>query len=448
MAPATESTVQSAMDSPVVTGHNVPEPTQTMAAPPTAQEQQIAAHLEGVLQASRGFEAPRVRVEGGIVFLSGRAADDSRRDWATQVARSARDTLAVVNHMQVAPQPMWDLSPAWDRLRGFARQAIRALPLFGLALVLLALTWWVARRARTVAAALLGRRIRSTMLVGVLARVLTLPIALLGLYVVLRISGLTGLALSLLGGTGLVGLIIGFAFRDIAENFLASLLISTQRPFATGDLIEVAGHRGFVQRVNTRATLLMTLEGNHVQIPNATIYKAAITNFTANPNERLDFGVGIGYGDSISRAQTVALEVVRDHEAVLPEPEPLVLVEALGAATVNLRVYFWVDITVHSGPKVKSSIIRLIKRAFDGAGISMPDEAREVVFPEGVPVLQSPGTGSGAVHGAVAPAQPAPPADEPEAHSAEGGLASQAPEIERQARHARSPEGGQNLLDD
>lgn len=424
------------------------DPPRAVAVTPAAKDGQIAARLERVLQASGWFEAPQVRVDEGIVFLSGRAADDSRRDWAGQLARSTQDVLAVVNHMEVAPRPLWELAPALDTLQRFAGQAIRALPVFAFALALLTLTWLLARRTRGMAAMLLGRRIRSTMMTEVLARALALPVLLLGLYVVLRISGLTGLALSLLGGTGLVGLIIGFAFRDIAENFLASLLISTQRPFATGDLIEVAGHRGFVQRVNTRVTLLMTLEGNHVQIPNATIYKAAITNFTANPNERLDFGVGIGYGDSISRAQSVALEVLRGHEAVLGEPEPLVLVEALGAATVNLRVYFWVDITVHSGPKVKSSVIRLIKRAFDSAGISMPDEAREVVFPEGVPVLQRPGAGSGAIPGPAAPPRPVPPPDEPEAHSAEGGLASQAPEIERQARHARSPEGGQNLLDD
>src|SRR5690606_33959061 len=132
----------------------------------------------------------------------------------------------------------------------------------------------------------------------------------------------------------------------------------------------------------------MTREGNHVQIPNATIYKETITNFTANPSERFDFAVGIGYEDSITHAQAVALTVLREHAAVLDEPEPMVLAEALGPSTVSLRVYFWVDIETHSGLKVRSSVIRLTKRAFDEAGISMPDEAREVVFPQGVPILE------------------------------------------------------------
>src|SRR5690606_37970753 len=135
----------------------------------------------------------------------------------------------------------------------------------------------------------------------------------LGLYLVLKVSGLTRLAVTVLGGTGLMGLVLGFAFRDIAENFLASILISMQNPFASGDLIEVAGHTGFVQSVNTRSTLLITLEGNHVQIPNATIYKETITNFTAIPNARFDFLVGIGYDDSLTLAQSVALQVLLDH---------------------------------------------------------------------------------------------------------------------------------------
>ena len=149
--------------------------------------------------------------------------------------------------------------------------------------------------------------------------------------------------MTVLGGTGLVGLVIGFAFRDIAENFLASLLISIQHPFAQGDLIAVAGHRGYVQRVNMRSTLLMTMEGNHLQIPNATIYKETIINYTSNPNMRLQFTVGIGYGDSINEAQSVAYEVLRNHPAVVDEPESLVLVDSLCAATVNLSILFWID---------------------------------------------------------------------------------------------------------
>ncbi len=200
-----------------------------------------------------------------------------------------------------------------------------------------------------------------------------------------------------------------------------------------------------MQSVNTRSTLLMTLEGNHVQIPNATIFKNTITNFTANPNARFDFSVGIGYDDSITTAQSVALAVIRDHPAVVDDPEPLVLVESLGSATVNLRIYMWVDISRYSQLKVRSAVIRLTKRAFEQAGISMPDEAREVVFPSGVPVRMV-GSDSVETHRPGDDLQSAGD-DEAAAHSAEGDLTSEADEIEQQAQQSRAPEAGQDLLE-
>ena len=131
--------------------------------------------------------------------------------------------------------------------------------------------------------------------------------------------------------------------------------------------------------------------------------------------------------------------VLAEHPAILHEPEPLVLVENLGTSTVNLRVYFWLDGGRHSWLKVKSSVIRLIKRAFQDAGISMPDEARELIFPQGVPVhiIES--------EGAVEPPLTKPTA-EPEtvATKAEAGLQSEAGEIKEQARGSWTP--GENLL--
>src|SRR5690606_4198699 len=127
------------------------------------------------------------------------------------------------------------------------------------------------------------------------------------------VAGLTSIALTVLGGTGLLGIILGIAFQDITENFLASIFLSVQTPFESGDLVDIDGTMGFVQRLTTRATILMTLEGNHVQIPNSTVYKSKINNYTSNPNRRADFAVGIGYEDSIARAQEIALRILEEH---------------------------------------------------------------------------------------------------------------------------------------
>ena len=209
------------------------------------------------------------------------------------------------------------------------------------------------------------------------------------MYLILRILGLTQLALTVIGGTGLIGLVIGIAFQDIAENFLASILISVQKPFRIGDLIVVDGHEGIVQRVTTRGTTLLTSDGNHVQIPNSKIYKTTIENYTANPLRRISFEIGIGYDDSTSEAQKVVLETIKEHSATLNDPAPRVLIENLGASTVNLTALFWIDGTRNEWRSVRSSCMRMAKQALLHAGISMPDEAREVIFPNGVPVLMN-----------------------------------------------------------
>jgi small-conductance mechanosensitive channel len=292
-------------------------------------------------------------------------------------------------------------------------------------------------------------RIQAKLLSNVVAYGVGVFVFLGGLYIVLRVSGLTQLALTVVGGTGLLGLALGIAFRDITENFLASIFLSMQRPFEMGDLVEISGITGYVHQMNVRTTILMTLDGNLAQIPNATVYKNNILNFTINANRRKDFAVGIGYDDSINEAQEIARRVLAAHPAVLDDPEPLVLAENLGNATVTLRIYFWVNGREHSWVKVRSSLIRLVKRAYQTHGISMPDEAREVVFPQGVPVtmleakrVEEPG----AAPKKRSPAEASNADMDAVSTPAEAGFSSEAGEINEQARQAQPLQEGENLL--
>lgn len=406
---------------------------------PVAKDDAIRKRIANILKTTSWFGDPKVMVQDGIVFLKGTTENDESRKWAGDLAKNTEGVVAVVNHIEVVPTTVWNFDPTFQVMSDLARGFLRLLPLIVVALVVIAISWIFARlTVYGLRRGLLGRSL-SHLLREVIARVGGVLVMLVGLYLVLRIAGLTQLALTLVGGTGLLGLVLGIAFRDITENFLASLFLSLQQPFREGDLVEVANVTGYVQRLTSRTTVLMTLDGNQVQVPNSTVFKSTLRNFTSNPNRREDFIVGIGYDDSISFAQEVALKVLADHPAILSEPEPLVLVENLGAATVNLRVYFWFDGGEHSWAKVKSSVIRLTKRAFQDAGISMPDEAREVTFPQGVPVrmIES--------EGAVKPALVM-PAAEPEtvATQAEAGLQSEAGEIKEQARKSWTP--GENLL--
>lgn len=407
-----------------------------------AADDRIAERLERIMASTGRFSSIQVDVRDGVVFLDGATRQEAYKEWATELARKTQDVAAVINNIEVEDGPIWTLAPARREMQSLWREVIHSLPLILIGLVVLGVTLLVAGTLSRVIVRLFGATGESDLLRSVVRRAVYLVIVLIGFYFFLRISGLTRIAIAMISGTGLIGLILGFAFRDIAENFLASILISMQRPFRLGDVIEVNGQQGVVQKVTTRGTLMMDFDGNHIQIANSTVYKNTIKNYTANPKMRINFPVGIGYDSSIIKAQEIAMGVLREHSAVLDDPEPMVLVESLASSTIVIRVYFWIDAIQTSSLKVQSSVMRLVVRAFEQGAISLPDDAREIIFPQGVPIQTD---------AEVARARPKPVARadaEQERTAAEGDLSSDVEEIERQARESRSPEEGHDILKD
>ncbi len=409
---------------------------------PVARDDQIRQRITDILRTTGWFGDPQVTVQQGMVFLKGTTSSDEAKQWARDLASNTEGVVAVINQIEVVPTTVWDFDPTFQVLNDLTRRFVRSLPLIVVAVVVIFISWVFARLVMYAIRRGLLSRSRSQLLREVTARAGGVFVVLAGLYLVLRIAGLTQLAFTVVGGTGVVGLVMGIAFRDITENFLASLFLSLQQPFREGDLIEVAGITGYVQRLTSRTTVLMTLDGNQVQVPNSTIFKSTIRNFTSNPNRREDFIVGVGFKDSIPSAQEVALQVLARHPAVLTEPEPLVLVEDIGPSTVNLRVYFWIDGGRHSWLKVKSSVIRLVKRAFQDAGISLPDGACAVTLRHETPVnliegSETAGTGEPTITKPIIESETV-------ATRAEAGLESEAAEIKEQAIKSWTP--GENLL--
>lgn len=355
---------------------------------PQADDRKIAARIRNILDATDWFSGLKVRVEDGVVFLTGRTTTAGHSDWAQKLVAKTDDVVAVVNQLEVKEIVNWSIEPALNELRLLADDFIIAAPLILLSLLILPLAWFLSGLVSKFMRWSLQTRVESAFLREVLARAVAFPVFLIGIYIVLQVAGLTQLALSLLGGAGVLGIVIGFAFRDIAENFLASLLLSIRRPFRSGDLISVAGETGTVQSMNTRSTVLITPDGNHVQIPNAVIFKSIIENQTAAPHIRGSFGVGIGYDDTISEAQDIIAKILTAHDAVLSDPPPMALIEELGASTVDIKAYYWFNGKTIAANKLRSSLLRQTKRALTDAGVSMPDAAREVIFPQGLPLTR------------------------------------------------------------
>lgn len=451
-------------DSPEIPNTEAPQETpEKVDVDPVAEDVQISDRLRGIMEATEWFREPSVRVDEGVVFLSGQTTTEDHRRWAGQLAAKTQDVVAVVNRIAVDVPSLFDFSAAWTELEATGRAFIQSTPNIVAGLLMLVLTWLAVKVVVSLARRINKKRITTPLLRDIMSKAAAIPVLIIGVYVALRITGLTQLAATVLGGTGLLGIILGIAFRDIAENFLASLLISVQRPFMAGDLVTIDDQEGFVQSVTTRGTQLMTLDGNHLQIPNSIVYKSIIQNASANPNLRLSFVVGIDYADSATDAQRVILDSLNSHDAVLAEPEPLILVEDLASSTVNLRVYFWVDGQEHSALKVRSAILRRVKSVLQQRNFTLPDESREMIFPQGVPVKLMDAKLS-------AETQDDPPvktdidrsdqesgrpsgdekANSPESESlstvAEGGLRSDRSEIDKQAARSRTIGDGTDLL--
>ena len=325
---------------------------------PVAPDEDIAERLRRILEATGWFADVNVRVDEGVVFLHGSAKTTEVKTWAGNLARRTEGVVAVVNQMEVDKPPITDFSPAMEGLRELSRDTIGAIPFAVFGLVIFGLSFIAARLT-------LSARDRTSH---------TSPDAALaqGLRALGRLPRDDHRHLHRAQGVGphATGAHRPRRHRDhrardryrvsrhhgkLSRQYFSQHAAAVSR----GDLIEITGVVGYVQRLTVRTTVLMTLNGNQVAIPNATVYKSTIRNFSSNKNRREDFTVGIGYDDPIPHAQEVALKVLHEHPAVLKDPEPWALVDSLGSATVVLRVYFWLDGSEHSWLKVKSSIIRL-----------------------------------------------------------------------------------------
>ncbi|WP_373507974.1 mechanosensitive ion channel family protein, partial [Thiocapsa sp.] len=166
---------------------------------------------------------------------------------------------------------------------------------------------------------------------------------LLGILVVATIVFPSVKPVDLLATLGIGSVAIGFAFKDILQNWLSGLLILWRQPFRSGDQIVSGGHEGTVEHIEARATLIRTYDGQRVVIPNSDIYTRSVVVRTAFPTRRSEYDVGIGYGDDLAKASRVILDALNGVEGVERDPAPEAIPWGLGQSSVNIRVRWWSD---------------------------------------------------------------------------------------------------------
>jgi small conductance mechanosensitive channel len=352
-----------------------PEQPASPAIDPEADPQEdaaIAQRLRTIYATVEGLAPVQVRVTSGVVVLTGEVSTQAQREQAVRLARNVRGVAEVENRIAIAQDLEGRLTPALERLQAAWNQVLRLLPvlLVGFAIMVLAIAIgrWLARRqslyrrlaANDFIARLLGQFIQGLVVIG-------------GAALTLLLLDATGLVNTLLGAAGIVGLALGFALRDTVENYIASILLSLRRPFDPEDFVKIENHEGVVARLTSRATVLLTLDGNQVRIPNAAVYKGLIVNFTNHPQRRFTFKLGVAPDEDLGRAQRTAIEALASVEGVLSEPPPTALYESIGDSTVNLIVAGWMDQGSHDFLRVRSEAIRIVLTRMGAADVDLPE---------------------------------------------------------------------------
>ncbi len=172
------------------------------------------------------------------------------------------------------------------------------------------------------------------------------------------------------------GFIFGFAFQETLGNLAAGFMIAITKPFNKNDFVEVAGYSGRINTVGASITKITTLDNKRIIIPNSKIWGEPIVNYTALDTRMIDMRVGISYGDNISKAIKVAMDVIKKHKNVLAEPAPYVAVSNLGDSSVDLLLRPWVKTDNYWN--TKWDLTRNIKEAYDKEGISIPFPQRDL----------------------------------------------------------------------
>lgn len=335
------------------------------------QDRAIAERLRAIFAGVETLRDVRVEVRAGLVRLSGETPTSAARELAGQLARQSENVALVENEITLDQDVDRRLETAWEKLQQRLWGLIGMLPLLAVAAVVLVLFWFLGRLFAAWEAPY--RRIGNAFLRRGVQQFVRVAILLGGGLIALEILDATALVTALLGTAGLFGLVLGFAFRDLAENLIASLLLSLRQPFAPNDFVRIEGHEGHVVRLTSRATVLLTIDGNHIRIPNATVYKGLIVNYTRNPLRRFDFTAGIGVGEDLSTAGHLGKAALEALPGVLSDPAPQAFVEALGDWAVIVRYTGWIDQRTTDFLKLRSEAIRRVKEALDAAGISLPE---------------------------------------------------------------------------
>ena len=295
----------------------------------------------------------------------------------TSLLASAPVFAATASETDQSFELLGDLTPALERIEGHFYGFVATIPLMIVAVLVAMASWWLSGRLASWSAPF-ERMTSNPLLRQVLQKTVRVGGLVLGIVLGLEVLDATALVGGVLGAAGVVGIAVGFAFRELLENYIASIMLSVRRPFEPEDHVTIGDKEGIVARLTTRSTILTTFDGNQLRIPNAQVFKSIITNYSRTPDRRFDVNIGVGFGTDLIHAQALGAEVLAGIDGVLDDPEPTVIINDLGDFAVSMTFRAWIDQRTHSLARVRGEAIRRLKGAFEADGIAMPGPSYEI----------------------------------------------------------------------
>ncbi|MFT5631221.1 MAG: small conductance mechanosensitive channel [Gammaproteobacteria bacterium] len=344
----------------------------------TGQDAAIATRIRDILDALGHSDDITVMVDDGVVTLRGTANSAPEINQTAGVAGRVEGVVAVRNEVTETTEIGRRLDPAVERFRTRMEQLIAFIPLALIGAIIFAgiviIGFAIARMRQP------WNRIAPNAFIAELYRQLVRLMFVVGaLVIALDVMNATALLSTILGAAGIIGLALGFAVRDTVENFIASIMLSIRQPFRPNDTVEINGDQGRVIRLTSRATILLSFDGNHIRIPNATVFKSRIVNFSQNAERRFKFSILVDRETDLQAARALMEQTVQDLPFVLDTPVASVWIELMGPAGAEMTVTGWVNQNETSTVLAKGEAIRQVKRSLMAADIAMPDATQTII---------------------------------------------------------------------
>lgn len=267
------------------------------------------------------------------------------------------------------------------KLETWLNTTIEMLPNLVVALLVVIVFYVIAKVIRNFVEKVLSRVTTNKTVTGLIQTILGVFVIGIGIFIALSILNLDGMVTSLLAGAGIIGLALGFAFQDIASNFISGVLLSVRHPFGIGDIIDTNGLFGTVHKLNLRNSVIRTPQGQIIYVPNKMVYENPLTNYTQTGERRIDLECGVSYGDDLEKARKVAIEAIEELEGRDKSKDVELYFNEFGGSSVNFKLRFW--IAFEKMPqywRAQSEAIMKLKKAFDDNDIMIPYPIRTLDF--------------------------------------------------------------------